>query len=67
MPMLSREQKHQALVQLRRGICTCKVVALVGTSQYLVAHMRKDVRGEIKGQGGGCPKLLVEVLCHSHY
>ena len=43
--MLSQEQKHQALVQLRSGVSTRKVVALVSMSQSFVAHMRKDVGG----------------------
>ena len=60
MPPLSQEQKHEALVQLRSGVSTCKVAALVGTSQSFVAHMRKDVRGKIKGQRGGHPKLLID-------
>ena len=59
MPSLSQEQKHQALVQLRSGVSSRKVPALVGMSQSFVAHLRKDVGGEIERQKGGRPKLLV--------
>ena len=50
MPLLSHEQKHQALVQLRSGLSTCKVAALVGMSQSSVAHLRKDVGVRIERQ-----------------
>ena len=60
MPLLSQEQKHQVLVQLRRDVSTRKVAAWVGMSQYSVAHLRKDVGGEIERQRGGCPKLLAD-------
>jgi hypothetical protein len=45
---------------LRSGVSTCKVATLVGMSQFSVAHLRKDVRGEIERQRGGCPKLLAD-------
>ena len=60
MPLLSQEQKHQALVHLRSGVSSCKISALVGMSQFLVMHMRKDVGGKIERQRGGHPKLLAE-------
>ena len=60
MSPLSQEQKHQALVQLRSGVSTRKVAALVGMSQSFVAHLRKDVREEIEKQRGGRPKLLTD-------
>ena len=60
MPPLSQEHKHQALVQLRSGVRTRKVATLVGMSQFFVAHMRKDVGGEIERQRGGCPKLIID-------
>ena len=37
-----------------------KVAALVGMSQFSIAHLRKDVGAEIKRQRGGHPKLLVD-------
>ena len=58
MPPLSQEQKDQTLVQLRSGVSTRKVVALVGMSQSFVVHLRKDVGGEIDRQRGRHPKLL---------
>ena len=58
MPPLSQEQKHQALVQLRSNISTCKIATLVGMSQSFVVHVRKDVGGEIEKQRGGRPKFL---------
>ena len=60
MPPLSQEHKHQALVQLRSVVFTCKVVALEGTSQSFVVHQRKDVEGKIERQGREHPKLLVD-------
>ena len=60
MPPLSQEQKHQALVQLRRSVSTCNVAASAGMSHSFVAHMRKDVGGKIERQRGGRPKLLVD-------
>ena len=60
MPPLPREQKHQALVQLRNNVSTCKVAALVGMSQSSIAHLKKDVGGEIERQRGGRPKLLAD-------
>ena len=69
MPPLSQEQKRQALMRLRSGVFTRKV--LVGMSQSDVAHLRKDVGDEIKRQKERCPKLLAnpieEALCHSRY
>ena len=47
MPLLFQEQKHQTLVQLRNNVSTHKVATLVGMRQSFVAHLRKDVRGEI--------------------
>ena len=58
MFLFSQEQKHQVLVQLRSGVSNRKVTALVGMSQSSVAHLRKDVGGEIERQRGGCAKLL---------
>ena len=52
--------RPQALVQLRSGVSTRKVIALMGMSQSSVAYLRRDAGGEIKRQKGGCPKLLVE-------
>lgn len=46
MPLLSQEQKHQALLQLRGVVVIGKVAALVGMSQFCVAHLRKDVGGQ---------------------
>jgi hypothetical protein len=61
MPPLSQKQKHQALVQLRSGVSTRNVDTLVDMSQSSKAHMRKDVRSEIEGQRGGCPKPLADL------
>ena len=58
MPLLSQEQKHQALVQLRSSVSTRKVATIVGMSQSSVAHLKKGVGGEIKRQRGGPSKLL---------
>jgi len=58
MLLLSQEQKHQALVQLRNYVFTRKAAALVGMSQSSVAHLRKDVGKVIERQKGGRPKLL---------
>ena len=58
MPMLSREQKHHASMQLTSGLSTRKIAALMGMSQSFVVHLRKDVGGEIERQRGGRPKLL---------
>ncbi len=60
MPPLSQEHKHQALVQLRSGVSTRKVVALVGMSQYSVVHMRNDVGNNIERLRGGCLKFLAD-------
>ena len=60
MPPLSQEQKHQVLVQLRSGVSTRKVAALVGMNQSSIAHLRKDVGGKIERQRGGRPMLLVD-------
>ena len=43
-------KEHQILVQLRSGVSTRKVVALVSMNQYFVAHLRNDVGGEIERQ-----------------
>ena len=59
MPALSQEQKHQAFVQLKKSVSTRKIASLVGMSQSFVAHMRKDVGGEIESQRGAHPKCLV--------
>ena len=55
---MSQGQKHQASMQLRNGVSTCNVAVLVGMSQSFVAHLRKDVEGEIERQRKRCPKLL---------
>ena len=60
MSSLSQEHKHQALVQLRSGVSTCKVVALVSMSQSSIVHLRKDVGDKIEKQRGGRPKLLAD-------
>ena len=44
----------QALMQLRSGLFILKVAALVGMSQSYVAHMRKDIGGELERRRGGC-------------
>ena len=62
MSLLSQEQKHQALVQLRSGLSTRKVVVVVGMSQSSVAHLRKDVGGEIERRRRGHPKLLFCIM-----
>ena len=58
MPLLSREQKHQNLVQLRSGVSTHKIVTSVGMSQSFVANVRKDVGGKIERQRRWRPRLL---------
>ena len=60
MPLLSQEHKHQALVQLWSGVSTHKVAALLGMSQSLLAHLKKDVMDEMERQKGGRPKRLVD-------
>jgi hypothetical protein len=50
MPPLSQENKHQTLVQLKSGVSTRKVAALVGMSQSSVVHLRKDICDEIERQ-----------------
>ena len=71
MRLLSQEHKHQTLVQLRSGVPTRKVAALVGMSQSSVVNMRKDVGGEMERQRGRASKASCgprqEALCHSHY
>jgi transposase len=55
----SREtQKHQALVQLRRGDSTRQVAAAVGRSQSWVAKVRKEIARELEKQRGGRPRHL---------
>ena len=58
MPPLSQEHKHQTLVQLRSGVFYSQSCRFSGMSQSSVAHLRKDIGGEIERQWGGCPKLL---------
>ena len=58
MPPLSQEHKHQALVQLRSGVSTRKVVALVGMSQSFVADMRKDVGARLRDKEEGIQSFL---------
>ena len=58
MPPLSIEQNDQALVQLRSGVSTRKFPALVDISQSYVAHMRRDVGGEIEIQRRGHSMLF---------
>lgn len=60
MPWLCESLKHQALVQLRSGVSTRKVADSLGMSQSLVAHLRKEISGEIEKQRGGRPKVLGE-------
>ena len=51
MPLLSQEQKHNDLMQLRNNVFTCKVAAaFVGMSQSSIVHLRKDVGGKIERQ-----------------
>ena len=64
MPPLFQEQKHQALVFLRSGNSTHKVVTLGGMSQSFATHMRKDVGG--RASKASC-RPREEALCHSCY
>jgi hypothetical protein len=60
MLVLSQEQKHQTLVQLRSGVSTRKIEALVDMRQFFAVHTRKDVRGNIERQRRWRPKLLTD-------
>jgi transposase len=60
MPRLCESLKHQALVQLRSGVSTRKVADSLGMSQSSVAHLRREISGEIEKQRGGRPKVLGE-------
>nr|XP_024358235.1 uncharacterized protein LOC112273549 [Physcomitrium patens] len=60
MPRLCESLKHQALVQLRSGVSTRKVADSLRMSQSSVAHLRKEISGEIEKQRGGRPKVLGE-------
>jgi len=77
MPLLSQNQKNKALLQLRSGLSTSKIAALVGISLSYVVHLRKVMWGGRVGerferQRGRHPKFFVdspreETLCHSRY
>ena len=58
MPLLSQEQRHHALVQLRSSVSTRKVAALVGMSQSFVAHLRKVVWGDLRDREEGVQSFL---------
>jgi len=58
MLLSSESQKKHVLAQLQSGNYTWKVVALVGMTQSWVAHMRKEIVGEVEKQRGGCPRHL---------
>ncbi|XP_024391420.1 uncharacterized protein [Physcomitrium patens] len=60
MPRLYESLKHQALVQLRSGVSTRKVVDSLGMNQTSVAHLRREISSEIEKQRGGRPKVLGE-------
>ena len=60
MPRLCESLKHQALVQLRSGVSTRKVADSLGMSQSSVAHLRREISGEIEKQIGGRPKVSGE-------
>ncbi|XP_073392457.1 uncharacterized protein [Physcomitrium patens] len=60
MPRLCESLKHQALVQLRSGVSTRKVADSLRMSQSSVAHLRREISGEIEKQRGGRPKVLGE-------
>ena len=60
MPQLCESLKHQALVQLRSGVSIRKVGDLLGMSQSSVAHLRREISGEIEKQRRGRPKVLGE-------
>lgn len=60
MPPLIQEHKHQALVQHKNGVFTCKIAALVDTNQSSIAHLRRDVGGDVDSQRGRRPKLLLD-------
>ena len=47
-------------MQLKSSVSTHKVAALVGMSQYFVAHLRKDVGDEIERQRIWRPRLLTD-------
>ncbi|XP_073394419.1 uncharacterized protein [Physcomitrium patens] len=60
MPQLCESLKHQALVQLRSGVSTRKVADSLGMNQSSVAHLRREISGEIEKQRRGRPKVLGE-------
>ena len=45
-------------MELRNGVSTCKIAALVDMSQSSLAHMRKDVGSDIERQRGGRLQFL---------
>lgn len=51
---------NQEMVQVRSGVSTRKVADSLGMSQPSVAHLRREISGEIKKQRGGRPKVLRE-------
>lgn len=58
MPPSSETHKQHALVQLQSGRSIQKVAASVGMSQSWVAHLRKEIVGEVEKQRGGRPRHL---------
>ena len=60
MPPLSQEHKHQALVQLRSGVSTCKSCRFSGHDPIFYSAFEEGCKGEIERQRGGRPKLLID-------
>ena len=60
MPQLCESLKHQTLVRLRSGDSTRKVADSLGMSHSSIAHLRREISGEIEKQRGGRPKVLGE-------
>ena len=60
MPWFCESLKHQELVQLKSGVLQEKFVDSLGMSHSLVAHMRREIIGEIEKQKGRRPKVLGE-------
>ena len=51
-------------MQLRSGNSTRKIADSLGMSQSSVAHLRREISGDIEKQRGGCLKFLGEQNKH---
>lgn len=58
MSSLSEVERERVLVELKNGVSTRKVAALVGTSQSSVVRLKKKSGIEVEKQKGGRPRCL---------